>query len=435
MAPVTRSRGSATSAAPQKAPARNTKKAGKPKQKKPTTPVPPLAPSRSTTVSTEDGTITDPTKVDHPYIELVHPTLSNAWEINQQNSMPFIFDALSPARIFLPGTEYSENEDFIPYTQARINKSTELDPETKLMQFEPMPYRYEDTIALYLVTSLISLITRERYKFERCLDLDEFFNWEDGQLKNLQFAFIKRKKNQAPHHMIRMKKVHIAYIQVVDQFVAEYLHAEKHHGHEAVRRQSYVMAMLDLFAKELIDYDGPDSEFRSKVLTPVLQRYLFGVPDGSMRTVSIAIRPDGRKPTIKEATEFYLSADPLEPEWIPNYRRNAIAIPQVRWHLRDLLEQRFKRGIEVIGDEEYYDSVLQNQVELMAGIAELNEEDEVILGMPPLAKPEVDTIVCESLESFFQEELKSVVRHFLRLFLQPVLPFSTTGRTLHCFCQ
>ena len=105
-----------------------TKKTGEGKKKKPDSTI-------------EDGTITDPVLVKHPYIELVHENLSRAWLINRYNSMPFIFDAVSPARIFLPGRLWSEGEPFVPYTKQWIGKSSEEDPDGTLMQFEAKPYR------------------------------------------------------------------------------------------------------------------------------------------------------------------------------------------------------------------------------------------------------------------------------------------------------
>ena len=111
------------------------KKAGKGKGKKPN------ATRASTGLTTTDDTITDPVLVDHPYIELVHEELTRAWQVNKHNPMAFIFDAVSPARIFLPGREYSDNKPFVPYTQKWIDQSTELDPEGRLMQFVPKPYR------------------------------------------------------------------------------------------------------------------------------------------------------------------------------------------------------------------------------------------------------------------------------------------------------
>ena len=94
-----------------------------------------------TSPPSDDATITDPTKVDHPFIELVHNKLARAWEVNQYNPMPFIFDAVNPARIFHSETEESKDAAFVSYTQAKINKSTVFDPEHKLTQFVPKPYR------------------------------------------------------------------------------------------------------------------------------------------------------------------------------------------------------------------------------------------------------------------------------------------------------
>ena len=280
-----------------------------------------------------------------------------------------------------------------------------------------------------------SLTIREKYEFERCLALSQFLLWEVNELRQIKFCILKRKKGEEPERLKVSRDIHVAYARVVDQFVLECEHAKEHLGHEAVRRQSYAMEMLDLFAEEVMAYEGPAVEFRSKVLTPVLQRHLFGLPDGNASTVSRAIRPDGQPPTIKDATIFYLTADPLDPRWIPNYRRNAIAIPQVRWHLRILIDEFQCYPNSIVGYYAYYNSVLQNQVELMARIADLREIDAVHNGIPLFKLPHVVVIVCERLDIFYEKELERVVRHIPILSYYFVLTIFTTARSSSNRCE
>ena len=59
-----------------------------------------------------DGSLTDPAKVQHPVISLVDPALAAAWRVNQKHNICFIFDAVSPARRFKRGTVFNEEANF-----------------------------------------------------------------------------------------------------------------------------------------------------------------------------------------------------------------------------------------------------------------------------------------------------------------------------------
>ena len=116
------------------------------------------------------------------------------------------------------------------------------------------------------------------------------------------------------------------YIQLISQLVAEDEHAGENDGHEALRRQTYAQQVLDYVGKELRSVKGNAVEgFRSKVLNPILQCYLQGVPDSYAPSICAAIS-DEEEVTIADATLFYLAWDPVDPTFIPHYRRNLLCI-------------------------------------------------------------------------------------------------------------
>lgn len=68
---------------------------------------------------------TDPKGVTTPVLELIHPTLRDAWRVNGTNKMETIFDSVNPVRQFRRGEIYDETaEDAF----AEYEPSPELDP-------------------------------------------------------------------------------------------------------------------------------------------------------------------------------------------------------------------------------------------------------------------------------------------------------------------
>jgi hypothetical protein len=55
--------------------------------------------------------VTDPQQVDHPVLDLIHPSLRHAWEVNKHRQMCLIFDCVNPVRQFKRGTVYDESDD------------------------------------------------------------------------------------------------------------------------------------------------------------------------------------------------------------------------------------------------------------------------------------------------------------------------------------
>jgi len=85
---------------------------------------------------------TDPKKVDRPVNALVHPALINAWEINNQHSMPYIFDAVDPARKYKRSMRFDEDADCPVYGSEDDGDVTETNgPPPGLMEYMPHGYR------------------------------------------------------------------------------------------------------------------------------------------------------------------------------------------------------------------------------------------------------------------------------------------------------
>jgi hypothetical protein len=232
--------------------------------------------------------------------------------------------------------------------------------------------------------------------------------WEGGELRELQGATTKKVRGVVEVTKF-VKKVPAAYHRLVCQLVAEITHATSHSGHEAQRRCSYAMEVLDLFAEELFDVDPVTPAFRSGVLTPILQRQLCGVPDHYTPSVIGAIASDGETVTLGDSTKFYLREDPTGPECIPAYRRNLIYIPEARWHLGTVV------GSIKIEDAERYNEVQVHQDVLMRASKEQESEDDELEAPPEFSAAEVMIIVQENLDEYFAPELSNTVRRVISI--------------------
>jgi len=195
------------------------------------------------------------------------------------------------------------------------------------------------------------------------------------------------------------------YDRILAQLIAEDEHGDIHHSHEALRRQVYARQVLDKFAEEFRSYTGEPADFRSKVLTPILQRQLVGVTDGDLPTLNTVIGKNESRPTIREATVFYLTVDPTDPDLIPNYRYTTVFTPEVRWHLGTVM------GVIEVGDGAAYDRIFgRNQDALMVAIQA--QPDDAVEGSRAavLDAPMITVINEEGLRQFFTKELEQAVR-------------------------
>lgn len=69
----------------------------------------------------------DPVDISEPVTALVHKNLRNAWQINKNLPICFIFDSISPARRFKRGMPHNENIDFPVYNDKESGNVTETD--------------------------------------------------------------------------------------------------------------------------------------------------------------------------------------------------------------------------------------------------------------------------------------------------------------------
>lgn len=238
-------------------------------------------------------------------------------------------------------------------------------------------------------------------------------NWRANQLQAIKVGLRRKVKNKETTRLHWMDaKIPVPYVQLIGQLVTEDEHGDYNEGHEALRRQSYARQMLHEVAKEIRAYGGAPTEFRSKVLTPILQRYVRGVPDSYTPAIRRAIAGGDSMPTIADATRFYLEEDPVDPAHISFYRRNLIYIPESRWYLGILMG---KTSVESAAD---FNKVRANHDNVMEAAQEDDDDDDDDGSggnsnndeePSPFNEVEVQTIVSEGLEEFFEGELSGLV--------------------------
>lgn len=96
-------------------------------------------------------------------------------------------------------------------------------------------------------------------------------------------------------------------------------------------RAHYLIKVLDSFAEELKNPGDKESlkirpsQFRSKVLNPILQRQRRGVKDNESTDVQSVVGN-----TVDDAHDFYLTSDPLYAEEGHLTLRNLVYLPSVR---------------------------------------------------------------------------------------------------------
>ena len=91
------------------------------------------------------GDVYDPTRVVAPVRNLVCPMLEQAWQVNNSNTMAFIFDVICPVREFKRGVEFDENSrhPYADYNSDSDNNSdvTQTDADTKTQPYNPISHQ------------------------------------------------------------------------------------------------------------------------------------------------------------------------------------------------------------------------------------------------------------------------------------------------------
>ena len=229
----------------------------------------------------------------------------------------------------------------------------------------------------------------------------------------------RKRKNTHKKSYRRVTKevdVPIQYARIIHQFLLEDLHGKRDRGHESLRRRTYVDAMLDALGIELDRYHGQPGNFRSRVLNPVLQRQIRGVPDVYAPSIRNAVAPGVEKPTIEQVTSFYFQYDVLDSKFIPSFRRNLVYSREVIWQLSCLC------GAFGYGSVPDYDRSIELHDLIMENLQTVGRFTG--RGIPPFHAVEVDAIVAYGLEEFFEAELSrtvSCLRIFTRSLTHPTL--------------
>lgn len=235
-------------------------------------------------------------------------------------------------------------------------------------------------------------------------------SWTKGELRTIGLGKWQKRRQKNSYGMITIKyQIPAPYDRIVAQLIAELMHAEGHDSHESCRRANYAAKVLDAFGDELeaLNNRHLPPTFRSRVLTPILQRQYHGVHDAYTPFVCAGINNEVERLSIEDVTDFYLSADPADPTHIPLYRRNLLYLPDARWHLGFLM------GVGS-GSEEaaanHYNIVRENHDKIVASILEEGNDDVDDPAKIPLNDTEIAAIISEGLENFFTDELAQVVR-------------------------
>ena len=225
-------------------------------------------------------------------------------------------------------------------------------------------------------------------------------SWKSGELRPFSIAS-RRKKNSR----LQTKEILAPYDRLLAQLIAEVQHGILHDCHEARRRKVYASQVLDKFVTEFNAYNGSGITFRSKVLTPILQRQLLGTTaDSYMVSVRRAVARGDDDPTIAQATEFYLHEDPTDPGLIPAYRFNMVFVPEMRWHLAIVSDV-----VELGSFDSYIKIRCTNQDALITEI----KESALYLPrrrLPIFEEAMIKVLEVEKIDTFFRDEIEHAVR-------------------------
>ena len=197
-----------------------------------------------------------------------------------------------------------------------------------------------------------------------------------------------------------------AYVRLIHQFSCEVIHGQHNQAHEAQRRASYAQGVLNHLGLELekeSQLESPGvyaSAWRSKTLTPILQRNLQGIPDSYAPSVHAGVLDPNedandeesedldREMTISNATRFYLSQDPTIHTEL--YLRNSIYLPEARWHMA------VATGKIAITDPKSYNQIQENQ-DLLANPDDIVPGADVPGSMLPFTTMELVVLMMEGI--------------------------------------
>jgi hypothetical protein len=287
---------------------------------------------------------------------------------------------------------------------------------------------------------LIILIIRRRYAIHGAsVKDDNFLAWETGQTRRIYFELREKSdrdegqkdggkgKGREREPARQFRRIPEGYARLIHQLILEVQHGGSDSGHESERRMMYAGRVLDKFVEELKPFpdDGPGADWRSIVLTPILQRQMIGIPDSYSWSVNRAVvnmgydeedsdpdeeeftddmgdEEDRLRPTIAQATRAYLAVDPLDPEWIPSYRRNLLYVREMRWHL-SVVSVHNKYTVSQVP---IFDVTIKNSDFLHEFVSNQMKDNP---SPDSLLLPELIVIVSEGIEKFYESEISRLV--------------------------
>lgn len=242
-----------------------------------------------------------------------------------------------------------------------------------------------------------------RFYVQCTTTIHTFVSWTKDELRPFRLGTKVTRRDGSEDITYQDHLILAPYDRVLCQLAAEDSHGDTNTSHEACRRQCYAQRVLDEFALEFTAYRGTPTDFRSVVLSPILQRQLRGVQDSYLPCVNGAIGGSPSDPTLEQVTNLYLGIDPTDPELAASYRRNILFVPEARWHLGTVI------GSFSTADIAMYNRVRANQDLLMSWLKECGEDDDDT--EPIVFSPLMVTIVKdEGLDLFYGRELSLVVR-------------------------
>jgi hypothetical protein len=239
-----------------------------------------------------------------------------------------------------------------------------------------------------------------------------FCQWVPGETTEIKYGqAIRRKGKQKSVASFKTRYIPTPYVRIMHQLYHEYYHAGDCPIYEAQRRGSYAARVLDAFGVELdgcsdLETDGPHAgKWHSAVLTPILQRQIYGIPDTVASWVHHGIlhilygppaegNNNDRDLTISDITRFYLATDPLDPNIIPTLRQNLIWTREARWHLAVLL------GSVDTYDQKHFLLTVEHQDALLESPGQAGDQET---GIPPFSPLEASVLVREKLRKFYVE--------------------------------
>jgi hypothetical protein len=239
-------------------------------------------------------------------------------------------------------------------------------------------------------------------------------SWSKGDLRTIELGWMTKGRGKQRREVVFTTfEIPAPYDRIVSQLLAESVHGGRDGGHESCRCQAYALEVLDAFGDELRKFKGMPVNFRSTVLTPILQRQLTGIHDAYTTTVRAGVNQMKKEPTlqgeptIQDATALYLQVDPTDPIYIRSYRRNLLYLPEPRWHLGIVMNGFASSGQEAFN---HINKFRANNDTIIQSIEVEGHKDVDQNLVPLLNNVEIRVIIDEGLEDFFQEELQRVVR-------------------------